>query len=131
MRFPPILRGLALFFEVLTVPCLAVAGAAAGQDSPGRPGVFPVRDLPPSIHEYRDAQPSPSGWILGGSDGVVFQSHPWKSWVGKHGSNMGGVAPLKSGATILAGYGFCSVLSADGKETVLIPEGSFYTQATD
>jgi signal transduction histidine kinase/DNA-binding response OmpR family regulator len=131
MRFPPILRGLALFFEVLGGLCLAVAGAAAGEEIPGLPGVFPVRDLPPSIHEYRDAQPTPSGWILGGSDGVVFQSHPWRSWVGKHGSNMGGVAPLKSGATILAGYGFCSVLSAAGKETLLIPEGSFYTQATD
>ncbi len=44
---------------------------------------------------------------------------------------MGGVAPLDSGATILAGYGFCSDLSADGKETVIIPDGSFYSQATD
>jgi signal transduction histidine kinase/CheY-like chemotaxis protein len=44
---------------------------------------------------------------------------------------MGGVAPLNSGSTILAGYGFCSVLSLDGKETVIIPDGSFYSQATD
>jgi hypothetical protein len=44
---------------------------------------------------------------------------------------MGSVAPLNSGATLLAGYGFCSVLSVDQKETVIIPDGSFYSLATD
>jgi signal transduction histidine kinase/ActR/RegA family two-component response regulator len=106
-------------------------GTAAGEDGFGLPGVFPVRNLPASIHEYRDAQHSRSGWILGGSDGVVFQSDIWKGWVANHGTNMAFVAPLKSGATLLAGYGFCSVLSVDQEETAIIPDGAFYSLATD
>jgi signal transduction histidine kinase/CheY-like chemotaxis protein len=128
MRFPPILRVIALLFWVM--PRLAYADGVDASKS-GTPGVFPVSNLPPSIHEFRDAQRSGKGWVLGGSDGVVFQSDVWRSWVGSHGENMGCVVSLRSGATILAGYGFCSVLSVSGKETNLIPEGSFYSEATD
>ena len=131
MRFPPILRGLPLIFGVLAGSRLLAADTAAGAEAPGQPGVFPVLGLPESIHEYRDAQHSPSGWVFAGSDGVVFQSDVWKSWLGNHGANMGCVAPLRSGATLLAGYGFCSVLSVEQKETVIIPDGSFYSLASD
>jgi signal transduction histidine kinase/CheY-like chemotaxis protein len=97
----------------------------------GHPGVFPVRGLPPSIVDYRDAENSGSGWVFSGGNGVVFQSDVWRSWAGTYGSNMGCAAPLKSGSTLLAGYGFCSVLSPEGKEKVILDKGAFYSLASD
>ena len=90
-----------------------------------------MHGLPAAIHDYRDAQESSAGWVFGGANGVVFQTDVWRSWAGNHGSQMGCVAPLKSGSILLAGYGFCSLLSLDGKERMLLNQGSFYWLATD
>jgi signal transduction histidine kinase/CheY-like chemotaxis protein len=97
----------------------------------GRPGIFPVHGLPASIHDYRDAENSGDGWVFAGANGVVFQSDVWRSWAGTYGSNMGCEALLKSGSTLLAGYGFCSILSPEGKEKVILDQGAFYSVASD
>jgi signal transduction histidine kinase/CheY-like chemotaxis protein len=99
--------------------------------SEASPRVFPIRNLPSNVHEYRDAATSPSGWVFGAADGVVFQRDTWQAWSASHGSDLQAVAPLGSGATVVTGTDFCSILEPDGREKPLLKSGTFQSAATD
>jgi signal transduction histidine kinase/CheY-like chemotaxis protein len=130
MRFPQILRSFPLILGVFTLPYIGAQSVPLAETAAG-PRAFLVKGLPPEIREYRDMRPSPSGWVFSGGNGVVFQADTWRTWMGHYGMNMGCAAPLKSGNTLIAGYGFCSVLAPNGTERMILGQGAFYSLATD
>jgi signal transduction histidine kinase/CheY-like chemotaxis protein len=71
------------------------------------------------------------GWVLAASTGAVFQSEGWTEALSSHGPELAIALPLVSGPTVIAGYGFCSLIAPDGTEASLLKAGSFYSGATD
>ncbi len=125
MRVPCVLGPASLIFGGLAL--LLTETIRADQ----APSFQAVQGLPASFDHYRGAELSRFGWVLTATNGVVYQSDGWIGSLSKHGHELAIALPLASGTTVIAGYGFCSLLDRDGAEAPLLKSGSFFSGATD
>jgi signal transduction histidine kinase/CheY-like chemotaxis protein len=124
----PVSRNLEL--KSLIFGVLALVAPLQGMDALA-PGFSPVPGLPPSLNRYRVAERSPQGWVFTAAEGIAVQGETWKVMASDEGANLMVALPFNSGAIVLAGYGFVTLLRPDGREIPLRTTGAFYGGVTD
>jgi signal transduction histidine kinase/CheY-like chemotaxis protein len=118
----PKLGELAVVYLLTGLPVLAA--------DPFTPKAFPLSGLPAGVHEFRSPGRGENGQVFAVTSGVVYQwDGGWALWRQKAGQSVRVVLPLKSGNWVVAGRGFCSLVSPNRAETPILSEGSFTSGA--
>ena len=109
-------QGIYIFFSFL---CSGVAAEFL-------PRSVPVAGLPEGLHEFCNAVQTSQGWVVATTEGVVYQSNGgWKLWRPVAAAQIRVALPFANGQWVVAGSGFCSLVSADGSENSLLTQGKF------